>query len=875
MNTIKVFISSNINKELKPIRDELSNLIEKTGFAKAYVYEKSEASSFNNNDAYLFELSCSDVMILLIDKKDEIGRGTQNEIDYAMSKGIKILAIVSNEFSNQISEIENRIIKASCCKYKIVKSRSEIVDAAYSSFISDVANYYIKYKNSTDDEIGANKYFSNSQIIHKNFLPEFKYTNKVLLNVIHGSKITDDEKDGTDYLFSEFLKVLLYKKKFSKTQFDELASLIVVKQNKILKRPIEQRLDAIKQYFLNNISESIKLLQSIDLESKQIPNWFRLDKLIDERNLINWQKPFNLDNDAQKKIDENNEVTFVPVLDRLRSSVEGYISKIYEDKGYESPYSSSFHSLEHIYKDLCSYFCCSLIYGSLTHLLIFRDLLIRLLLALYNNNKELQIFLSLYDLLLKGNKEKELNLFLSKTPEIYFNFLPSNEMWNSFSNISENRYIKQIKLLFIQHNAFYLSPDTLNLCKTFYFDFIKNEVWTDIFFRNNKIINRSFNSLALMLPKNEIVNFINSLLSSENTSLISYALEFLHYLPVSKMIFSDFEKINQNIESILITENKGIIEQNINFLGNYFVNSKTQSKKLLNYLKTNFRNYYDNELIIDLTSDQNLLKTKYFNKISMIKSHLDNNGNILIGADFYNLILFLLKTKKIVLTKQEYKDLIDITFDVIESSSFNYEQKASALVCLILIGTTCTQSLNCYIKKRVIDTNLLLNGNRDNLFDKTSDVSLKFLYNFLNSIIDKTKEDDKFLMQCSLHDGAEYDKISCLEKLYSYLNDDFYLNLNQASRTLYNLAFDFANSNVQDLRYYSVCILFKFLNNDNKNQIKKRIEYIFDSSNTRVKYLIVNEILKLKNYKKSFSSILLRSKCSSNVFVSSLVPTSS
>lgn len=107
--------------------------------------------------------------------------------------------------------------------------------------------------------------------------------------------------------------------------------------------------------------------------------------------------------------------------------------------------------------------------------------------------------------------------------------------------------------------------------------------------------------------------------------------------------------------------------------------------------------------------------------------------------------------------------------------------------------------------------------------------------------------------------------VDYFDKDYLEANPNFY-------DYIYQLAYNFAGAESQDLRFYSIILLFKFLNNSNKKAIKERIEYVFDTSNTWVKRLIIRKILNLKKYTNLFTSILVRARCLSNTYICSLIP---
>ena len=90
---IFVFISSKCQPEkYKNIRAVLKQQLEDTGIFSVYIFEEAGASSTSPQNKYLTQLIRSDVCIFLIDNKDGITEGVQQEIDVALKHEKKCLS---------------------------------------------------------------------------------------------------------------------------------------------------------------------------------------------------------------------------------------------------------------------------------------------------------------------------------------------------------------------------------------------------------------------------------------------------------------------------------------------------------------------------------------------------------------------------------------------------------------------------------------------------------------------------------------------------------------------------------------------------------------------------------------------------------------
>ena len=88
-NMVRVFISSNCDSEEDKqngnakygvMRRSLKLLLESTEVCNVYVFEEGTATSYDVVSSYMNPLDDSDLAIVIVDNKDGIGKGTQNEI---------------------------------------------------------------------------------------------------------------------------------------------------------------------------------------------------------------------------------------------------------------------------------------------------------------------------------------------------------------------------------------------------------------------------------------------------------------------------------------------------------------------------------------------------------------------------------------------------------------------------------------------------------------------------------------------------------------------------------------------------------------------------------------------------------------------------
>ena len=110
---VKVFISSNCDtsadrergiEKYGVMRRSLKCLLEETGICEAVVVEMEMASSSNVDDYYIEELDSSDLAVVIIDNRDGVKDGTQEEINRIRANDKKAIYIFCNEREKESTE---------------------------------------------------------------------------------------------------------------------------------------------------------------------------------------------------------------------------------------------------------------------------------------------------------------------------------------------------------------------------------------------------------------------------------------------------------------------------------------------------------------------------------------------------------------------------------------------------------------------------------------------------------------------------------------------------------------------------------------------------------------------------------------------------
>jgi len=385
---IKVFISSKVGEQKYDlIRTGLRALIESTGLANTYVFEVEEASSIPAGRHYLFELEDSHLCIFLIDNKDGISDGVQKEIDTAKKHKIKSLYYFCIENSTEKTALQNSLMGVQYAKCKNVHSFNELLTCPAKAFLNDIINIYKNYGKRRLDWIDENGSQNASSTIPeegfflipqipKSVLSHIDECKNYFSQLIFQHKIDIKNTNSLDTYCCNFLPVMFENK--SILNFN--ASLLLQELKKIHSNEkyftaVEIRWEAVQAYFQGKTSDCINILNEALNNAKvnHLPDWFIQDILIDLRNITIYheesQNRFFIVGDAQKELDNSNNVLHYPLVDRFDSNL---FEKILDDDIKEktkSPYTVTLsYDLKSYIELLASKFVVASVNGSITQM---------------------------------------------------------------------------------------------------------------------------------------------------------------------------------------------------------------------------------------------------------------------------------------------------------------------------------------------------------------------------------------------------------------------------------------------------------------------------------------------------------------------------
>jgi len=390
---IKIFISSKIGEQkYEIVRAGLRELIESTGLAEPYVFEDKEASSISAGRHYIYKLEDSDLCIFLIDNKDGIPDGVLEEIDAANKHNIKSLYYFCNENSKEKTPLQKSLMGAQYAKCRTVNSFNELLTRPAKAFLDDIISVYKNYSkgrlNWTDEnssqEISSTipeEGFLLAPQIPKSVLSHIDECKNYFSQLIFQHKIDIKNTNSLDTYCCNFLPVMFENK--SILNFNTsllLQELKKIHSNEKYFAVVEKRWEAVQAYYQGNTSVCISILKVAlnNAKATSLPDWFIQDILIDLRNITIYyeesQNSFFVIDDAQKELDNSNNVLHYPLVDRFDSNL--YV-KILNDEIKEktkSPYTVIFgYDLTSYIDLLASKFVVASVNGSITQMLLLYD----------------------------------------------------------------------------------------------------------------------------------------------------------------------------------------------------------------------------------------------------------------------------------------------------------------------------------------------------------------------------------------------------------------------------------------------------------------------------------------------------------------------
>lgn len=397
---LRVFISSAQSNEgefsWSEVRRRIKDYLKECPYLNPFIME-DVASPTQSEQHYQRQLRRADIVVLLV--KGEVRTGTATEyalatkykkpmLVYFLNDGsIKELSAISlqkniedNDYCTYCSMptfddiekvVRKDIIESVICYFQDVSSHSKPMRASTETVSLPSETQEIKHSVPTKTAISLFNSCYN-HIFDLLDIPQIKGEEVSELSPLHDIGVA-----ALDWLIT------------GQNNFSDTSILKLIDSVSDLYPSTEwlsRRWDAIRHELVGDIDDALTAeSHALSLaKAAKMPLWIVTDVLIDCRNIENeiWNRdrtPY-FKSKSQKEINELNTIVYLPVLDRYLGNIYGSLTKETDKYKMASPETVFLGTnIGKIINDVENYFFTAMLYGSYTHMLIARDLLVKVL----------------------------------------------------------------------------------------------------------------------------------------------------------------------------------------------------------------------------------------------------------------------------------------------------------------------------------------------------------------------------------------------------------------------------------------------------------------------------------------------------------------
>lgn len=880
---ISIFISSKCDTErYRIVRRALKELLLETGMAIVYVFETAPGSSQPLPDTYIDHVDESHLCLFLIDNDDGVTDGVLKEYKRAEELGKKIICIFCDDGKNEPTQLEIEIKNKHSSKFSPIHDFSDFTEAAYKAALQDIVDIYKKNgKGAVLNSIENGSFeplpvmSSTRNIIEKKLFSGIDKTKNEILSFISPSFRVEKSATELDVLLSEFLKVILCEKKFKEIDYEKLCEKVIELHKSNYKELISLRLKAIKSYYEDRINECIDFLKKALIMASQkedIDNWISNDIAIDLRNMIEISDEINgkftVDNEGQEYIKKNSEVVFSPVMDRLETEIYKEIIEQYYKIYTESPYSKTLGGQEVVFEEISICFYTAILYGSITNLLITRSRMISALLALFFEDNDHDLFISLIKILIIERRYSD----LEKLDRIYNQ---STDMVNTKDITDIQKCIECIpimhyriisKFILFKFFGYYFSDDQYqdfsNDLFSYSFTFIDD---------TNKIIalcNYVFKALKenmQRINKDRVVECLIKAFSTKNTSIYNEAFSLgsdIDYGLVSQE--NQVKLLKKSIEIISVIKNHSTRINN--YLICFRITATIEMESMDSAVEINMEDFYNNEYQNAFTWSREFSMDRikyYLNYIDAQNEKLTKNTGIEINySSRYGIIINIIVKYKLDLSWDEIIPIIENVKKTLLVHNQTYREKCNAIKLIIFLKIHFNYMLewNNFIDSLISCEEKILSGANDSFFEKDDEKNILYTtYQIMLFVFNKYSKEKVINSIMNISNLTSYGIIRCLGSINTMLEDYNYNDENDfiISYIIY-LSIMLSKHKELDIRFNAVRCLIQLTHSKYNYLILPQLSSLMDTGTSKIKVSILSRVKKIADGDNSVKEYIIQ-----------------
>lgn len=870
---IRVFISSicGDHGRYDSLRKNLKDTIESTGIAQVYLFSDRPGTTTALND-YTWSVEESDVCIFIIDNKDGITQGVQNEIDAVNRNGIKALYYFCTEYSTEKTSLQLSLEGPGKPKYKEIESFDELMNSGAKNLLEEITLTYHRYCKGrlVENNSEINVSVSGAEIkelekIEDKYLPKVTFKNidksarYILSKALPKNSLFNSEKDSSSPLDEyelQFLNVLFGETSITDFQIEEYFAELGKIQDEDYLNIVKIRWAGIVAYFKGDLQLCLSEYQKAYQEAQKldVSSWILQDLLIDIRNIsiLNGEIVNYYTLESQQKLDEFEEQFHYPVLDRINSSIEEkYIKGLYKKK-MDSPNTVYFGSDFSEYGELfASKFLIAMYNGSLTHIRLFFKEMKDFMFYLSEKYDDWIIRINLLKYAIVSGEEKEIGQIVDAYPELL------NKMSNTdaidvieFSTCIPVEYYREKTVMKAFGTIGYYLDDTKfteyeNRILDYLFDALKQK---EIPYLLGTNMFTSLKKVARRMSQEKLVELCLYVFKSGYSRWYMDMFKFIERVDLSAVNEDLRRRLIIYIEELLYDENNSeLFSQKILV---YLRNSdRVNTERLDGIIKDKFPEYYKHNYLIDTCNGDKKVCQDYIlelkKSISERNKTQGKNGMFSGYARNDYVTLRNIFKDRILPEESVVKELMTLAFETIEESKESLITKIDAVEFIIMVLGLKPEYCSTYKEK--ID---ILFSNRKNLVSErlfeisnVDPVAIEVAVVLLKSIV---SDEDMYyelleLIALIKNDTATLIKVVAVFRRF-YEQNSLRLSERVEIALLSNVLIWVTNNNL-DIRWNACKILFNLKQRfKDSNLIDRKLYELMDDDCVYIKYLILDHL---------------------------------
>ncbi|GAA0486409.1 hypothetical protein GCM10008986_09750 [Salinibacillus aidingensis] len=892
---IKVFISSQCGiPKYDEVREKLKQLIEETGLANVYLFEKNrQGSTLSAEQEYLYEIDDSDVCIFLIDNKDDVTQAVVNEINRAKAKSKKSIYLFCNEKEKTPTQIQNELMGAKGYRFYVVENFTDFVATGYDSLINDIVKIYKLYtKNRLIDpefddyeDVKIEAGFQADESMNKSILKGLDKSKNFIVNQMSNFKSDIKKTNELDDYSEDFLHLVFGKRSIREFNTSLLFDYLENQQSSNLHKVVKLRWKSIQSYWQDDLSSCLKHLKDALNKAKEysLPKWLIQDILIDLRNVQGSygeeRNQYSLQNDAQKEIDGMSEPLFYPILDRFTNSLYQELDKQRIKERTQSPYSVTFGNHIDIFAELvASIFAIAIYNGSLTHILITVDRLESIAFYLSEKYEEWQFRVLLLKMAIYRGNKKQINSYINTFNDV-FGKMNSNDALDIYE-FSKTKPIKHQRMIStleaFKHLGYFFSDydyaniqrEILNMVN----DWIEEE--NRVFVNGNHIF-EALKANHLRMDNNKVAETCINAITKKVYRFYDDIFDLLASMGLKYVSDQNSKQIILLVNDIIKDEDKR--DKVHKLLDAVITISRTKPElcddlhqNVMKYLPDHSKKVYQIETMTDSSGYDEKHILDYIEEIKERNNTQGQNGLYAgFGSDPYKTILNIINHNKLEIAGDLANLIIETALETLLNKKQLISDKISAIQLIVFIAKYKNDiAIKDNLYKRIVNNREVVKNVKNDFIDRYTATTLEFNYLLLEVLCGVVDFRAMFYVISRYTELDDFEKIEALKAVNNLMNDEYAEKIDKdiLFMTL-QFVLSMSNDKNHDVRFFATKALLQMITINTEKTILTQLSKIMDFDSGYIKNTIINDFDQLIVINPKITKLMMQKASVDNNYV--------